>query len=176
MTEPSFADKAAAKLSFGEQIMKEVFEQKLDVFRLDKRAKLPIRAHASDVGYDLFAHLLTESGRDSTKMIPRFAAAAIPTGLIVRPPPSYYCQICSRSGWALQSVFVANSPGIMDPEYVGELQVILYNGSHETKWISHGQRIAQLIIVPIVPSSLHEITDSPPATGRGVAGFGSTGL
>lgn len=149
---------------------------KLGVFRLDKRAKLPIRAHSSDVGWDLFAHILTEAGRDSTRMIPRFGTSAIPTGLIVRPPLGHYCQVCSRTGWALQSVFVANAPGIVDPEYIGELTIILYNGSHETKWISHGQRVGQLVLAPIVQSAIHEITDPPAPTPRGAAGFGSSGL
>jgi dUTP pyrophosphatase len=147
----------------------------LEIFRLDKRARLPTRAHLSDVGWDIYSHLLTESGRDTTRMIPRYAASAIPTGLVVRPPPGYYCQVCSRSGWALQGVFVANAPGIIDPEYTGELTVILYNGSHETKWISHGMRVGQMVLAPIVPNEIKEITTPPTSEGRGAAGFGSSG-
>jgi len=149
---------------------------KLAFFRIDKRAKLPVRANLTDIGLDLFAHILTEHGRDSTKMIPRYNAVAIGTGLAIKPPPGYFAQICSRSGWALQGVFVANSPGTIAPDYTGEIKVVLYNGSHETKWISHGQRIAQLVIAPIISAEVAETFEPPVADVRGPAGFGSSGL
>jgi dUTP pyrophosphatase len=151
-------------------------EQRLEVFRMDHRARIPIRANPSDIGWDVYAFCLTESGRETSRQIPRYAAVAIDTKLVVRPPPGCFIQCCSRSGWALQGVFVANAPGIIDPEYVGELKVILYNGSAETKFISHNQRIAQLIVCPIVRAEAYEIVDQPTSEGRGIKGFGSSGL
>lgn len=151
---------------------------RLSIRRLDHRVRLPTKAHPTDIGWDVYAHILTEHGRDSHRALSRYATTAIPTGLILRPPSGYFCQICSRSGWALQGVFVANSPGIIDPDYTGELKILLYNGSHETKHISHGMRIAQIILSPIIAHDLREITDPNeiPSEGRGAAGFGSSGL
>lgn len=154
------------------------FERKFHVFRRNSRAKMPIRAHDSDAGWDVFAHLVSESGKSLTKTLHQRNVTAIPTGLVVRPPEGFYFQVCSRSGLAQRSVFVANAPGIIDPSYTGELIILLYNGSFETQYVQDGHRIAQLVLAPIIPCTMQEI-DAPPTPteeGRGDAGFGSTGL
>lgn len=147
----------------------------LQVFRLDKRAALPVQMHISDAGWDIRAHQLSETGKPITKTLHQRAATAIDTGLSIRAPEGYYVQICSRSGWALRGVFVANAPGIIDPDYTGELKIILFNGSHETQFVQHGMRIAQLVLAPLVVASLAESERPFEARERGDLGLGSSG-
>ena len=82
--------------------------------------------------------------------------------------------VCSRGGLASKSIFVANAPGIIDPDYRGEIMVILYNGGHETYYIQHEDRIAQLIAIQAQMTGIVEleITDE---TERGEGRLGSTG-
>lgn len=147
----------------------------VEIFRKDKRVKLPTRANNNAVGYDIYAFLLTELGRPSKKSIGRTETAKIPTGLIVRAPPGFYLQVCSRSGLAAKGVFIANAPGIIDPDYTGELFILLHNSGYETCWIEHDHRIAQIVLVPIIEAETKEIDVPPSIEGRGDAGFGSTG-
>lgn len=157
----------------------------------------------NSVGADIHAYLKTESGRPNKMMIPRQASRAIPTGLVVKhenplvpdvPPNTtlvnngcypmrllhtpHTILVCSRSGMAKErNIFVTNSPGIIDPDYRGEVMVLLYNGSHEAQYIEDGDRIAQLILVPI-PVPVLEESAFPlhhEQTSRGASGFGSTG-
>lgn len=157
---------------------KEAYEKKFQVgvFRLDKRAKMPIKALDSAIGFDIHAFLLTESGRPSKKAIGRTETVKVPTGLVLRAPSGHFIQVCSRSGLAAKSVFVANAPGIIDPDYTGELFVLLHNSGHETHWIEHEHRIAQIILLPIPCCEVAEEEEAPSGVGRGDAGFGSTGL
>lgn len=148
---------------------------RLDVYKKDPRVKLPSRGTEGSVGFDVHAFLLTESGRPNKKGIGRTETAMIPTGLVLRPPEGFFIQVCSRSGLALKSVFVANSPGVIDPDYSGELFILLHNSGYETCWIEHDHRIAQIILSPIISCELSEITTVPTTSGRGAAGFGSTG-
>src|SRR5215472_13564179 len=112
-------------------------EPQLRVYKKDPRAKLPVRSPESAIGLDVFAFLLTESGRPSSRAIHLKGVTSIPTGLIVQPPPGYFIQTCSRSGLAQRGVFVANSPGVIDPDYTGELFVLLFNGGYETQYVAH---------------------------------------
>lgn len=150
---------------------------KLEVFRSDPRATIPSHANPGAIGYDISAFLLTERGQPSKKLCPPKSTTAIPTGLILSPPPNFYLQVMSRSGLAKNlSLFVANSPGIIDPDYIGELFILLFNGGYETQYILHEWRIAQIVLAPIVLSEIVEITTPPTSLGRGAAGFGSTGM
>lgn len=146
------------------------------VFRKDSAARLPLHSNDFAIGWDVFALLLSESGRPISKACHQRSVTPIPTGLVLCPPAGYYFQCCSRSGLAKGGVFVANAPGIIDPDYTGELIILLYNGSHETHYVAHGHRIAQLVLCPVVQTTLHELSEAPQAEGRGGAGFGSTGL
>jgi dUTP pyrophosphatase len=150
--------------------------QPLQIFRKDPRAKMPVRSTGESIGYDIHAFLLTESGRPSKKLISRYNTVMIPTGLVVKPPKGFYVQVCSRSGLATRSLFVSNAPGIVDPDYTGELMVLLYNGSFEAQYVEHDQRIAQMVLVPIIPSVIFDVENPPPPTSRGEGGFGSTGV
>jgi len=82
--------------------------------------------------------------------------------------------VVSRSGLAGIGVFVTNAPGIIDPDYRGEIKVLLYNGGFQAHYVQHGDRIAQLIIAPFVPATCREV-QLLTETARGEAGFGSTG-
>lgn len=148
----------------------------ISVWRKYPDAKLPESANDGAVGLDVFAYCMSESGRPLSRAIHQRNVTVVETGIVLVPPPGFYFQCCSRSGLARKGVFVANAPGIIDPDYTGELIILLYNGSHETHYISHGHRIAQLILCPIVSASLVEVDTQPTSSGRGEAGFGSTGL
>jgi len=149
--------------------------RRFEVFRRDPRAKLPVRANPQAVGWDVFAFCLSENGRPISRAVHQRSVTAISTGLVVQPPPGFYFQCCSRSGLAARGVFVANAPGIIDPDYTGELIVLLVNTSYETHYVAHEHRIAQLILCPIVETELVELDSAPETLGRGEAGFGSTG-
>lgn len=154
---------------------------RLLVQKLHPEAQVPTRANGMAIGLDVYAHLLTEQGRPNKAMIPSRNARLISTGIKIavaleQNKLSHYVQVVSRSGMALKSIFVANAPGIIDPDYTGELGVILYNGGHETYWVQHGDRIAQLIIAPIViPDEIITVDVVIAETDRGAKGFGSTG-
>lgn len=148
--------------------------QPLKFKKLYPEARLPTRGFPSDAAVDVFAFLLSREGRPNTKVIPPRTAETISTGLLIEPPAGYAVLVCSRSGLASKGVFVTNAPGIVDPDYRGELKVLLYNGSMENWYIKHEDRIAQLLLLPIVdfaPVVVEELTKTP----RGVGGFGSTG-
>ncbi len=148
--------------------------------KLHPEARLPTAGTPGSIGLDIYAHLLTESGRPNNTMIPSFATRAIPTGLAFCPEPAAELEpwtafICSRSGMAGNSIFVTNAPGIIDPDYTGELKVLLYNGSHSTVWIQHGDRVGQIVLVKTIYAEAVEAQSAPPKTARGMKGFGSTG-
>ena len=99
----------------------------------------------------------------------------IPTGLQVAIPEELEIQIRPRSGLAAkESIGVLNSPGTIDSDYRGELKIILFNHGKEDFIINNGDRIAQMILVPILKMEFEEV-DSLPNTVRGQGGFGSTG-
>lgn len=148
---------------------------RLECYKLDPRVRLPTRVHQTDVGYDVYAHLLSETGAGLTRAIHQKGTTAIPTGLVVRPPDGYYVQVCSRSGLATRGLFVANAPGIVDPDYVGEIIVLMFNGGFETQYVKHGDRIAQLVLAPAVYAEVAELRERPKSSERGISGFGSSG-
>ncbi len=100
---------------------------------------------------------------------------AVPTGLVLAVPPGYEVQVRPRSGLALrQGLTVANAPGTVDSDYRGELMVILVNLGDRPCVVRRGERIAQLVVAPVVQAAFEERTDLPPSA-RGAGGFGSTG-
>ena len=99
----------------------------------------------------------------------------IPTGLQVAIPEELEIQIRPRSGLAAkENIGVLNSPGTIDSDYRGELKIILFNHGKEDFIINNGDRIAQMVLVPIIKMEFEEV-DSLPDTVRGQGGFGSTG-
>lgn len=143
--------------------------------RLHPDVPLPKQQTSGSVGYDL--HAFRTPGLSKPRpflLAPHMVGSPIPTGLCIKPPSGFVPAICSRSGLAARGIFVANAPGIIDPDYTGELNVILYNGNHTSFTINHLDRIAQLVFLPYTTPSWKEGTI--PQTIRGSNGLGSTGL
>jgi dUTP pyrophosphatase len=149
-------------------------EPVLTYFKLNTYAPLPFRAYGESAAWDLSAFARRPDGGSFTITLPPRTTKTIGTGLILRAPPGHVLLICSRSGMAMASLFVANSPGVVDPDYVGEIKILLYNGGLEPMYIKHGDRIAQALILPLTVCNLVE-THELPVTTRGTRGFGSTG-
>lgn len=130
---------------------------------------LPGYETAGAAGMDLLAAVDTPVTIDPGKR------ALIPTGLAIALPPGYELQIRPRSGLALRhGIMLPNSPGTIDEDYRGELQVILLNAGDASFTIERGARIAQAILAPVVRGRWQEVTDLDD-TERGSGGFGSTG-
>lgn len=130
---------------------------------------LPTYATSGAAGADVCAAVKTDV------VIPPGGRMAIPTGLMVAVPEGYEMQIRPRSGLALHhGVTVANAPGTIDSDYRGEIKVILVNLGSEPFTIRRGDRIAQLVIAPVVRTEF-EMVNELPQTHRGDGGFGSTG-
>jgi dUTP pyrophosphatase len=143
------------------------------IMRLDHGRDLPLPAYetADAAGMDLRAAV---PEAEPYRLDPG-DRAAIPTGLCVALPPGFEGQVRPRSGLALKSgVSVLNSPGTIDADYRGEIRVILINLGPESVTFRRGDRIAQLVIAPVVRAEWEE-ADSLEATARGAGGFGSTG-
>ena len=145
----------------------------LRVLRLPHAADLPLPAYQTDhaAGLDLVAAVAT----DAPVTIAPGERAMIPTGIAIALPPGHEGQIRPRSGIALRhGVTVLNSPGTIDGDYRGEIQVILINLGAENFEITRGTRIAQMIIAPIIQAKIVE-SGRLDATRREGGGFGSTG-
>jgi len=145
----------------------------LRILRLPHAADLPLPAYQTEraAGLDLLAAV--PAGAPVT--IAPGERATIPTGIAVALPPGHEGQIRPRSGIALRhGVTVLNSPGTIDADYRGEIQVILVNLGQESFEILRGTRIAQMVIAPIIQAKVVE-SDGLDATGRKSGGFGSTG-
>lgn len=142
--------------------MKVIFE------KITETAKIPAYAHPTDSGMDLYA--------DVDTIIPAGERKIISTGVRIKLPENTEGQVRSKSGLALKNgLMVLNSPGTIDTNYRGEIQVIMLNTSHEDYTVEKGQKIAQLVICPFYTCEIAEgIVDSN--TDRGAGGFGSTGL
>lgn len=103
------------------------------------------------------------------------ARHAVATGLALAIPDGYEIQVRPRSGLALRhGITVPNTPGTIDSDYRGELKVILINHGPEPFVIQRGDRVAQLVLAPVVQAAWNEVTELD-ATERGEGGFGSTG-
>ena len=132
--------------------------------KLTETATTPIRATDGAAGLDLYA--------DETITIPEYRRAWVSTGIAVAVAPGYCGLVWPRSGLAGKGL--DTSAGVIDADYRGEVKVLLVNGSHERKTVHAGDRIAQLLIVPVGMPNVIEV-DALPATERGENGFGSTG-
>ena len=135
-----------------------------------KGAIIPEYKTAGAAGADLCALL------EAPLTIPAGRSAMVPTGLFFEIPKGYEVQVRPRSGLAAKNgVTVLNTPGTIDSDYRGEIKVILINLGTDDFTINNGDRIAQMIIAPVIQASF-TITDSLSETERGAGGFGSTGL
>lgn len=141
------------------------------VRRLPHAAELPLPAYATPdaSGADVAAAV-----KEDVVLRP-MERRAIPTGLVVAVPPGYEVQVRPRSGLALHhGLTVANAPGTVDSDFRGELMVILVNLGNESYTVKRGERIAQLVLAPVVHGTFTEREELPPSQ-RGSGGFGSTG-
>ena len=148
-------------------------ESEVRVMRLPHGADLPLPAYQSAhaAGLDLMA-AVPEGAPLNLKPGDR---ALVPTGIAIALPPGHEGQVRPRSGLAAKhGVTVLNSPGTIDADYRGELQVILVNLGSESFAVTRGMRIAQLVIAPVKHAQLREVANLD-ETPRGIGGFGSTG-
>jgi dUTP pyrophosphatase len=130
---------------------------------------LPSYASAGAVGMDLCAAV------EAPVTVRPGERALIPTGLMVAVPPGYELQIRPRSGLALRhGIMLPNSPGTIDEDYRGEIQIILINAGEAPFVVERGARIAQAVLAPVVRARWHEV-GALEATARNEGGFGSTG-
>ena len=140
----------------------------------DRRLGLPTYATEGAAGLDLRACLPPEE-RDGGRALPSMGRALVPTGLALVLPEGHEGQVRPRSGLAVQhGLTVLNSPGTIDADYRGEIGVLMINLGPETYRIAHGERIAQLVVAPVVRVRPIE-SEAPGPTARGAGGFGSTG-
>ena len=137
----------------------------MDLQRLDFDLPVPAYAHPGDAGLDLYATEPAEVTRETV---------LIPTGVAVAVPDGHVGLICPRSGLSKHGVTVANAPGVVDAGYRGEVMVRLTTTSVFPYQVHRGDRIAQLLIVPVARPEV-TVVDRLDNTERGAGGFGSTG-
>jgi dUTP pyrophosphatase len=137
----------------------------------DRGVALPSYETAGAAGADLRANL---PDRGSVTIAPG-KRALIPTGLRIEIPGGYEAQIRPRSGLALKNgITLPNSPGTIDSDYRGPLGVILMNAGDAPFVVGHGDRIAQMVVAPVVQARF-ELVETLADTARAAGGFGSTG-
>lgn len=132
--------------------------------KLDPKATLPTRAHEDDAGLDLYS-------LEDVELAPGHGGLAH-TGIAVAVPAGHVGLVCDRSSLARRGLKTAG--GVIDAGYRGELGVVLWNISGKTQHVKAGERVAQLLIVPVATPAVREVS-SLDATARGANGFGSTG-
>jgi dUTP pyrophosphatase len=140
--------------------------------RLPEGEGLPLPSYMSEhaAGADLCAAL------DADLVLEPGARSLVPTGLAIALPPGYEAQIRPRSGLALRNgVTCLNTPGTIDADYRGPVQVLLANLGSEAVTIRRGDRIAQMIVAPVSRAEF-DLVDELPESKRGAGGFGSTGV
>ena len=142
---------------------------KVLIKKLDPSINLPEYKTIGASGMDLVAFL-----KKPINLKPK-TSFLVPTGLSVAFPEDYEIQIRPRSGLAAKNnVSVLNTPGTIDSDYRGEIKVIIFNHGNNDFNINNGDRIAQMVLTPVVKMDLEEVQDLP-KTIRGKDGFGSTG-
>ncbi len=131
---------------------------------------LPSQATPGSAGADLHAAV------DTAITLEPGARTRVPTGFAIAVPEGFEAQVRPRSGLAFRhGIVLPNAPGTIDSDYRGEIQVIVMNAGDEPFRIERGDRIAQLVVAPVVVAQWVEVQDLD-STERGVGGFGSTGV
>ncbi len=137
--------------------------------KLDERAYEPHYGSSAAAGADLYAVM------DTPLTLTPGETALVHTGLAVEIPEGFVGLVCARSGLATKrGLAPANKVGVIDADYRGEIMVALHNHGTAPQTIDHGERIAQLVLVPYLTAA-YEQADSLTDTARGAGGFGSTG-
>ncbi len=147
----------------------------LNIMRLpgtDASVPLPAYETQGAAGADICANL----PGSAPVTLPPGARALVPTGLAMAIPQGFEVQIRPRSGLALKhGIALVNSPGTIDSDYRGEVGIIMLNTSDTAFEVTHGMRIAQMVVAPVVQAIFAEVS-SLNDTARGAGGFGSTGI
>ena len=147
----------------------QTIKMKLNIKKLDSRAVLPAYGSEYSAGADLYACL------DEPVTVNSGEAYLFHTGVAMEIPEGYAGLVFARSGLAVKKGLApSNKVGVIDADYRGEIMVSLFNHSKEPRVIEHGERIAQLVIVPFLAAQWNEV-DELSETVRGEGGFGSTG-
>ena len=136
------------------------------------KSKHPLPQYATEqsAGMDLRANL------DNPIVLKPLQRCLVPTGIFMALPKGFEAQVRPRSGLAIKKgIGVLNSPGTIDADYRGEVCVILVNLSSEEFVVEDGERIAQMVITPVI-TPMYELSDELSDSDRGAGGFGSTGL
>tara|TARA_Y100000748_G_scaffold274338_1_gene249373 strand:- start:68 stop:505 length:438 start_codon:yes stop_codon:yes gene_type:complete len=142
---------------------------KVLVKKLNPKAKLPIYKTEGSSGMDLMALI------ENPIKIKSQNSALIPTGLSIAIPEDTEVQIRPRSGLAAKSnISVLNTPGTIDSDYRGEIKIILFNHGNQEFTVNNNDRIAQMILMPVLKAEFEEVEDLPKSV-RDSGGFGSTG-
>jgi dUTP pyrophosphatase len=141
-------------------------DEKLQVKKLSPESIIPSKATPDSIGYDLYS--IEEVS------IPTNSKALIGTGIAMTPPKGTYIRIAPRSGLAFKNMIQVGA-GVIDPDYTGEIKVLLFNHGQETLEVKANTRIEQAIVESAKSSSV-EVIDYLPPTKRGDKGFGSTGM
>lgn len=142
---------------------------KMQVKKLDPKAKMPTYGSALAAGADLYVCL------EEPVTIQPGKTALLPTGISIAVPAGYAGMVFARSGLASkQGLAPANKVGVIDADYRGPVMVALHNHSQEPRTVNHGDRVAQLVIMPVLTPELEEVAELD-ETQRGAGGFGSTG-
>ena len=142
---------------------------KVLIKKLDSKVQLPKYKTDGSSGMDLMAFL------ESPVYLKPQESELIPTGISIAIPEDTEIQIRPRSGLAAKSnISVLNTPGTIDSDYRGEIKIILFNHGKEDFVINNNDRIAQMILMPIIKAEFEEV-ENLPKTLRGSGGFGSTG-
>ena len=142
---------------------------KIKIKKLTDTAKTPTRGSEHAAGYDMYADV-----KEDVQIKPH-ETVKIGTGLAMEVPDGYFGAIFARSGLASkEGLRPANCVGVCDSDYRGEYIVAIHNDSEETRTITAGERIAQLVVMPYLPVTFDEVAELTD-TNRGEGGFGSTG-
>ena len=142
---------------------------KVLVKKLNPKAELPKYKTEGSSGMDLMALI------ENSITIKSQNSALIPTGLSIAIPEDVEVQIRPRSGLAAKSnISVLNTPGTIDSDYRGEIKIILFNHGKEEFTVNNNDRIAQMVLMPVLKAEFKEVEELP-KTVRGSGGFGSTG-
>lgn len=148
----------------------EVKSKKLSHY--DDEFPLPTYETEGAAGADVRAML----GKNEKKMISPGERVLIPTGLTMEIPPGYEIQVRPRSGLSFKTgLMILNAPGTIDSDYRGEIKIIMGNLGKLDEVISHGDRVAQLVLAPVTQAKFTWSTEELSETSRGTGGFGSTG-
>jgi|TARA_B100000795_G_scaffold38132_1_gene25105 dUTP pyrophosphatase len=142
---------------------------KIQIKKLSNSVSIPKYETSGSSGMDIAAHI------ENNIIINPGEKALVSTGFSVAIPKGYEIQIRPRSGLAAKkNITVLNTPGTIDADYRGEIKVILINLGKEKFVVENGERIAQMVVCPVVQANLEEVKELS-GTKRGSSGFGSTG-